>query len=323
MALIDNVQDIKKHNSAISIQMELSGVQSFIDDGIDNHIIPAIGRTVFNELIAAKAALTEVQKPAFDFVQKSCVGFLLAYYSVSGAVQINSGGIYVVKGANTAPASDKKLMALRKDGFEKGYNALEFAVNYLEANKDSFPTYKNSDERKKNRSMFINSSAEFQESGVNIGNNAQLYQVLRTYQEDAERTYVNNLIGTELNILLRGLILNGGASGIQKQLIKEIQRPVASLTMLEAIPYLSLSIDATGIYQLSETVGGISGNVENRTAAEINRVQIAMYRLQQKGEGQLETLRKWITKHKDEFPEYTVPGVIDLNDDPNSNIYFL
>lgn len=323
MELITSGLEIKRHNSAVVVGIQLSGVKSFIDDAINKNILPKIGRETFTEIVNARESLTAIQKPLFDLLQKACVGFMMAYYSTSGAIQINDGGISVLKGSNFLPASDKKLMALRKDSFEKGYESLELALEYLEAYINDFTTYKNSSERKENRSLLINTSYEFQNSGVNIGNSSQLYQILRTYQVDAERTYINPLLGDELNDLIRGLIIEGGATPIQMQLINEIRRPLANFTMLEAIPYMAVSIDATGIYKLSESVGGMAANVETKASADVSSLQAAMFRLQAKADNQIEQLRKWIAKHKSEFIQYIVPTTVDFNDDPNSNIYIL
>lgn len=323
MSLINSNQEIKRHNSAVSIDLTIESVQSFIDDGINRNIIPKIGRVFFNEIVDARDNLTSDQKIVFNLLQKSCIGFMMAYYSTSGALQISDAGISVLKGANNLPASDKKLMALKKESYQIGYHSLEQAVNYISESPAKFPTYQASKEHAKNRALLINNSSEFQESGVNIGYNAQLYDVLRIYQKDVESTYLLPLLGTNLRARLKTSILNNSLSEIEDDLLSELRKPVACFTLLEAIPYLAISLDSSGIYQLNETVGGISGNVENRTAAEVDRLSRAMYHLQAKGERQVETLRKWLQKNKDQFPEYAATSKVDLNDDPNSNIYVL
>jgi hypothetical protein len=324
MALITTSADIKRHNSAVAFNLNITSVQSFIDDAINKHIIPAVGREAFNAINQPIDQLTEGQKPLHDLLQKACVGFLLAYYSGSGALQINDSGLFVLKGANQLPASDKKLMTLRSDSFEKGYESLELAIEYMEAHLTEFPLYHLSEQRKTNRSLIINSANEFQSAGININNSSHVYKVLRTYQVDAESTYINPLLGDDLSALIRNVILNGNGTDIQKQLIKEVQRPVATFTMMEAIPWMALSIDATGVYTLSNSVGGMAANVETKATADSGRLQRAMFMLQAKGDQQLETLRKWINKRKAEFSAvYTPPDLVDINGDLTSNVIFL
>jgi hypothetical protein len=323
MELIKDASEIKKHNSAIDKSIEINNVKSFIDDAIESHIIPRIGRAQFDQIVAARDALTDKQKPLFNLLQRSCVGFMLAYYAVSGAITIDNTGIFVTKGTNKLPASDKKLMSLRKDSFLKGYGSLEQAIDYLEENLADFPLYLVSDQHKKNRSLLINSSSEFESAGVNIGGNAQLFQILKAYQIDAENTYINNILGDDLNETLRAAILSGTTSDIQKQLLTKVRSAVASLTMMEAIPYISISIDSDGIFQLSDSVGGMAANVETKSSASEGRLQSAMFGFQVKGERQIEKLRQWLKKNKSEFTDYTVPTSVILNSDPTSNFYFL
>lgn len=325
MALIDNPEEIKKHNSAVSITLKLADIQSFIDDSVNQHLIPAIGRDAYDDLVAGRAGypLNSKQSVAFLLLQKAAVGFILAYYTNSGALQITSAGITVSKGPNTLPASDKKLMVFKRDNFDRGYNNLELLVNYLEANIDDFILYKGSDEHLSNRSLLINNSSEFQKSGVNISNNAHLYQTLRTYQPDIERSAIVPVLGRALYGKLVAIILNGGGTDKEKDLINQVRRPLAQLTMLEAIPWMAISLDAGGVYQLSETVGGISGNVENRSAAETSRLQAAMMSLECRSEGQLEDIKNWLTENSADFPDYVVTETININDGSAPNVYWL
>src|SRR5690606_36293899 len=124
--------------------------------------------------------ITAKESALLLLLQKAAVNFALGYYVNSGAVNISNAGITVTKSDKRLPASDKKLVALRRDCFESAYGALEKAVDYLESNLADFTEYAGSDEYKANRAYFINNSKDFQSNGVNIGNSAQLYQVLKT-----------------------------------------------------------------------------------------------------------------------------------------------
>lgn len=325
MALIDNTAEIKSRNSAISLNIELANIQSFIDDAIDKHLIPAIGRTQFDALVAGKDGYTDgsKEKTLLILLQKATAGFMLAYYSNTGSLEISNTGIHVSTSTTKRPASDKKLMILRRQSFSDGYGALELAVNYLEVYLNDFPIYKASDEHFNNRALILNTSSEFQLGGVNIGNSAHLYQVLRIYQSGVEVNTIDALLGTSLTDKLRGLVLNGGGTIKEKLLIKKLYRPIAYFTMAEAIPYIAISIDPTGIYELSETVGGISGNVENRSAAQEKRLQNAMNALIMSGEAQLETIKQWVIENKTDFMDFTVPEDVNINDGSAPNLYYL
>jgi hypothetical protein len=322
MALIDTIAEAKQHNSALAANMQMTSVQSFLDEAINRHIIPAIGYSQYEELLAAKAAApTDKQKRVINLLQKSLTGFMVYYWADQGAVKFSDQGIHVSKSESNLPASDKKIMALKKQNVFSGYNNLELAVSFLEENLNNFPLYKDSNEHQNNRALLINTSSEFQTSGINIGNDARLYATLRIYQSDIESTYIEPLLGTTIKDALHTAILNGSLGDTYKALLKRVQKAIAFYTIAEAIPYMAITLDPSGIFELSETVGGISGNVENRASASDRKLAVAMNGYLQKAEQQIEVIRKYLKANAADF-KYITPEVVEIND-PNNNVYFI
>jgi hypothetical protein len=321
MALLDTILDIKRHNSAISANIRLDNLQSFIDEGLDRHVYHAIGYDQVTELITAKQTATPKQKRVLDLLQKATVAFMVYYWADQGAVQFSDLGIHVAKDNTKLPASDKKIIALKKQNISSGYTALETAVSFLEDNINDFPIYKGSAEHESNRALLINTATEFQGSGVNINQDARLYATLRTYQETIESTYIEPVLLYDIKEALHQAIMNNSLSPEQQQLLKRVRKAVAAFTMAEAIPYMVLSMDASGIFQLSETVGGISGNVENRSSASDKRLAIAMNRYQMSAEQHLEVVRKYLVSHREQFG-YTAAESININDN-YQNVFYL
>lgn len=323
MQLIDSIEEVKKHNSAISENMDLENLQSYIDDGIEKHIIPVVGYNQFKALITAKAENpTDVQQRVITLLQKSAVGFMVYYWADQGAVEFSNVGIHVAKSDKMLPASDKKILALKKQNKSSGFSNLENAITFLEDHLSDFPIYQSSSEHQQNRALLINTAAEFERAGVLIGGDARIYQALRVYQEDMESTYIEPLLGADLFEALRSGVLNHNLSDDHKALLIKVQKAVAYHTISEAIPYLAITIDSGGVFQLSETVGGISGNVENRSAASQSSLANAMYGYLSKAESQIAKIRKYITANSDLY-DYSPAPVVDINDFPDNNTYFL
>lgn len=320
MALLDTHLDIKRHNSAIG-KIEMINLQSFIDEALDRHIYQAIGYNQVAELIEQKATATPKQKRVLDLLQKAATAFMVYYWADQGAVQFSDLGIHVAKDNNRLPASDKKIIALKKQNISSGYAALETAVTFLEENIDDFPVYKESAEHERNRALLINTATEFQGSGVNINQDARLYQTLRTYQETIESTYIEPVLGTYIKDQLHDGIMTGTLSPDHQKLLKLVRKAIAAYTLAEAIPYMVLSMDASGIFELSETVGGISGNVENRSSASDKRLAIAMNRYQMSAEQHLEVVRKYLVSHREDFG-YTAAEPINVNDSYTNTYLF-
>jgi hypothetical protein len=228
----------------------------------------------------------------------------------------------VSRSEKTAPASDKKLMQLRKYNLKKGYAALEMLINYLEDNIILFPYYEASDAHKKNRGLLINQTLEFQESGVQLFDNYQLYKTLKIHQANAEETFLQPTLGQTISDNLYAKILANNLTADEKSLLKKVQKPLAAFTMAEAIRSKAVTIDADGVFQLSETVGGISGNVENRNPPSDQLLNRAACGFTMRGEQELETLRQYLTANHEKY-SYTIPTAVNINDGSAPNVYLM
>ncbi|WP_285055137.1 DUF6712 family protein [Pedobacter ginsengisoli] len=323
MSLLDNPAEVKLHNSAVAANIDLQNVQSFIDDAILKHLVPAIGQEQFDVIVAGKGGYADGSKGkrVLLLLQKAAVNFMVGAYADFGAVQINSAGISVIKSSNSAPASDKKLMILKRKSLFDAFNALEAAVNFLESNINDFTEYKNSVNHIANRSLLINTAYDFQFAGVNIGSSSRFYQALRIYQRKVESDHIEPLIGSVLMDMLRGFVLTSTGNAKQKALITKLQPAVAFFTMAKALVYLPVSVDESGAYELSETVGGISGNVENRNPAQEKQLMTARSGYLCDGKTELATITKWLVANKADFPDYAVPEDFDMNDGSAPNVY--
>lgn len=326
MALIDTTEELKRHNSSVTVGLQVKSLESFLADAYDKKIIPAIGRAQFNALVNGKADFEagSNQETLLHLVQKAAVNFAIGFYVAYGSVLLNNSGAQVSTSESMKPASDKKLMALRRQSIADAYTALEQAVEFLEENLGAFTDYANATAHYLNRALFINSSIEFNTiSGIRV--DAQLYDSLRNHLQGIEDDQIKVVVGEDLFDALKQKVLNGNATDDEKALIKRIQKVLAPLTIAEAIPYKLIRIEEGGIFQLSDTVGGISGNVENKTPANEMAVQAAMVKLCSKGESELESLRKWLNANADKFSDYVVQkskGEVNVNT-AGSGLYYL
>lgn len=316
MALIDTNTELKRHNSSVTVSLDVASLQSFLDDAINKHIVPAVSREVYDLLLPKNFAAGSAEETILLLVQKSAVNFAIAYYTDFGAVLLSNSGAQVAKSNNLLPASDKKILQLRRQSMSSGYTSLELAVEFLEKNLTAFTTaYQASEAHAENRSRYINSSLEFNKACPKQID-AQLFSAVKSVQGEVEDREILAVLGEDLADRIRGKILNGGASEIELKLIRKIQKALAPLAMAGAIPYNMITMDASGIYQLSDTVGGISGNVENRAPASEKALQAAMVRLISSGESALQDLRTFLADNAAEFQEdYTPPEDVDMTTD--------
>lgn len=325
MALIDTAEELQAANSSITKQLSVSSLQSFLDTAEWNIITPVVGFEQLQELIAGKDAFAEgsAELQALRLLQRAAVNLALAEYAAFGAVVVDDMGIGVLSGDKKAPASDKKVMALRKQASAYGWGALEQCLRFFENNLGRFAKYTASGERKANLSCFISFSTDFPQK---VRVSAELLFGLRAVVEQCQDNYLGNLLGEALINRLKDSIYNRIISPAESQALTYIRRALGSVVLAEAVALRLATLDVTGLYQLSETVGGISGNVENRSSADLNRVEAIMNKLRRDGEADLERLRKWLNEHSAEFPEYaksTSDVLGSMNENPDSKIFFI
>jgi hypothetical protein len=296
MTLITTTEDLKSANSAVVHDLNFESIQSFVGDASINDMIPAIGRPAY--IFIGTGGDDEAISIARQLAQKAEANLAIAYYVNFGSVQLGENGAHVYQDDHYRIASDKKIAVLGNQARMDGYRALEGLLAYMETERNKFPVYLNSDERKANLSNFINFTAEFNEA-LDIGKNVLLFRSLKSYIQDAEVEHIEPLLGDEYTALLRAKILEGNCNPTERQLLKQIAKVVSQFAIAEAIPYRAVSLDANGIFINTVGVSAGGANTERQTTAELSRLQLAMHKALCNGRTNVDRLRKFISKNKD------------------------
>lgn len=307
MAIFDNNKELKAINSAFTTSFELDNIQSFLDDAIIKEITPAIGSATYTQLLSEKqGGISEGSSKAqlLHLLQKACLSIALGNYAAFGSLQIQDSGITVLSRENARPASDAKVTQLRKQSLSEGFDALELAIEFLEAHISEFPVYAISEAHQNNRTLFINSSKEFSEASA-LPITAQVFNALRSEVARVERDFIEPLIGEPLTDDLHTKIRAKKIEGLDQKLIQRIQRTIAPLSLAGIIPYQLLKMDSLGGFQLNDS--------EVLSSSNEQKLQMAMFRLNSRGEAELASLTKWLNTNKDAFPSYATGKVSSTN----------
>lgn len=321
MNLITTSAIFKQAYSAIDVDFALSSIKSFIDDADENYIIPVIGRTTFDKVISLGEGTSTAEKVIVNLLRKAEANFAVNLYVSAGSVNISDAGISVSKTEKSLPASDKKLVTLKSDTIEAGFNLLYNALDQIEANKDALD-YNDTQERAKNLAMFINNAREFQMAGINIGSSNNLYQTLRTYQFTPEVYQVEKLLGNSITQTLRNGILNNELEPLYAELLKKVRRAVAPLTMVEAIPFKVVAVNANGVFTTNHTDGGSSSNIENRNPASENNIQRLINKCQEKADLALLDIENYLNENAEDLEIQPKGEPIKINE-PGSKFYYM
>lgn len=321
--LLKTTTELKSHFSNIEKDYNIGSLNSFIEDAENDLVIPEIGQAMYDAVKIAYEASIAVVPTAMDakmqtlhrYIQKAITHFALYLSSDSGSFYISDSGYYVSISADRKPVSDKKMMLFRKGRAEAGYKALQLAIEYLETNIAEliFEPYATADQHLASRSYFINDAKTFTKYFRTIKGSPVTFRAMLDAQDESERRYLIKILGEDLFDSLKEKILDDDLTLIDKKLMPYIQRPLAYLTMAEAIPVLPIEFDGTNLFVNSLPAYGNSENVESKSAADQSRLSVLMNKCMMTGNENLKRLTDYLVKNAADFPLYVVADDYDEN----------
>lgn len=311
MRYFKNDSEFKEACSAIDAKFELDSIRTYVLDA-EYSIEPIIG-------IATAEAVSEDND--LLSVMRSCIANLaLGAYTSSGAVMISNAGIQVATGSNRAPASDKKLMAFKRDAMERGWQNFERLITMLERKKTE--PWIGSVERKMYMSTLFSNSTEFGPFG-GVGITATVFQGFKNTIENVQDDLLEPVLGRELLDHLIGFNSQSISDINDKKLQRLCMRVVAPQVVADALRYNAIELSEGGVYQSSITAA--TDNVEVKSSAAASSLLRTINRLTQESEACLVKLNKFLKEHADVYSSAKAsvyPGD-KMNQERDSNLYFM
>ena len=251
--LINNQQELKEIlGGAINKNLSWASIGNFIGQAETKHIIPVIGRELYNELDTTPAAdRTPEQKVALGLLGQS-----LAYYGLLEALpflntQIGDGGIQ----ESSSPARQWVFHEMQETASSNADTFLDQALSFFEFNAAKFNSWTNSDAFTISKELFISSTEELSRY-INIQRSRRTFLAFRPFLLRAQDIYIVPALGEELAAELEAARKSGLAlpADLQK-LLKVVQPALAHFALLEAAPELAIAITSGGFKVLSENEG--------------------------------------------------------------------
>lgn len=322
MIWVTTDEQLKKAVSAVTVDLSINSIDSFLLD-VESDFLMLIGKVAKDELVALPDHIATV------YMRAACVNLALAAYASSGAMQISDAGMHVTKSDRLLPASDKKIVAFKRDRYRAGWGYFEKCVAQMEADAVAFPGWAASEERARYMTLFIDYSFEFGlYSKVNVS--PDLYQRLRPEIRKTEIDMISPVLGSTVWTELK-LRKNGGGDGLDgkwQELLEQVLRALGPLAVADAMPYQMVDVGKDGVFQLSEAaLSSTSDNIEARNVVQQRVMAGLLTRLVSEGEAELERLRKFLNANRDTFdsaPEHEDSPLSKINEGADdSNVYFL
>lgn len=323
--------DLKKYVS-VNASMSITEMTIFLGD-VDRTITKKhLGTSFFNEIQAAYNASISTptatapnakQAALIELLKSATANFAIAKWIPSGQLSIDSSGIRIANTETYKTAFQWQIKELERSVNEVGFNALEEALDYLEANIDDFTTYKNSNEFKENNVLFLRSSVEMSKYYSAFNNSRFNYLKIRSIIRKTEDFEIKSILLPDLYADYKTKLQNGETLGANAKALVELAKPaIAHLSIARAINELSASINPDG-FLVFESVG--SNNYDGKKQAGDSALTRVAYAAELDGQSYLKILKDYLETNKADYPLYTndpkyvLPAdETEINDDTKS-----
>lgn len=226
--IIKDIAELRK-TVKVSANVQFDVVEPFIRSARDLFLLRYLGRELIEVL--ESGTVPDRAMELRNLVQMS-LGPLAMWVGASElSVRIGDSGMTVENNKDKfVAASETKITNVTESLERRGFQYLDFVLEYLEKNKDQFPEWTESSYYTIRSGNYIRSAIQFQELGkVDISYSRLTFESLRPLMSNIEEHYITDFIGEELDDTLR-LVLDAGQSDPQKRLIANIRKFIACKT---------------------------------------------------------------------------------------------
>ncbi|TDB67128.1 DUF6712 family protein, partial [Arundinibacter roseus] len=195
--LINSIEELKESIGGIQQTMNWRTWKPFVQQAEMLYILPAIGQELYDELSEAQT-LSDKQSTLLDWLRMAIAEYADLLGGMRLVLHTSDAGKQAPSGANMQSPGKWMIVAARKEAINKADLALEQALQYLESNKASFTTWKNSLSYTLSKELFIGSATEMTAYFPAARHSRRIYLALRDYLRKAEKFYIKPLLGDAL-----------------------------------------------------------------------------------------------------------------------------
>lgn len=257
----------------IEKNVKFEGLSPIIRQVEEDHLIPLIGEDVFNALntaftdAAQETSLTDPQKALLQRCRDVIAPLVCYNFTPQTEVKLNDAGAQRMETGTNKTAYQNQVNNFRDQMLADADKAVERLYKFLEANKETYPDWQQSDEYADYRSLFIKTGAEFN-ANFSSASPYRNYYAMRAQMFDVEQSTIKKLLGADLFDSLKETDADpeGVFTAQEKNLLISIKKAVAYLTVANAIPFLNVKIDGNGL-TIMNAAGGQDDQLTKRSAA--------------------------------------------------------
>ncbi|AHM62313.1 hypothetical protein D770_20320 [Flammeovirgaceae bacterium 311] len=266
------------------------------------YIIPAISDEFYLELeekYTTGAELDPKEQEVLKRLQSALANYMLCIYGPKGMVRVGDAGIVETNSANTTPTRQWVLRSWKRAHMKAGDKALDYALKYLEDNKEFFTTWAESEAYTESKELIFRNAGQLAEY-INVSNSRRTFMKLKPFIRRAERRVLRQVLGDDLFQEVKDN-LKAAAPGEQyTKLLQEYIRPaMAPIVLQMGISEMNLEVSEDGI-RIKSTNDGLE---QDQPAGSDDKS--ALFRsLDTNGEAELEDLKQFLMKEIDTYPAF-------------------
>ncbi len=303
--------DKLKEYAELSGEANFASVKPTLRIVEQKHIVPILGRDLYDVLNAAILTATNVDPLPQEFVdlQEKCrhaIGPLFCYYYADKAdVKLSDSGMKRSESNNLKTAYQEQRTKFKEANLSEGEDALEELIQFLEENFNDYTEWTDSDNFKRYRSMFIKTGGEFAQFFPSNCPHRNFW-AMRAKMFEIEENMIRPILGKELFESLKEKLLDlvPDMGDEENLLLEKIRYAIANYTVAYSVPFLNVRIDGSGLSVVA--AASFSTNDKENTRAGIDPKILSAYIAECKESGAtwINNLTKFLTENKTVFPTW-------------------
>lgn len=294
MKFFNDISEFKTYvGGAVNLSVELASMMPTILDVAHEIIEPWLDATTFAAISADTLPTSGIHGDLLPYVQRALAKLSLFQYSKIGTIQLSGDGFTRTENEARGVKTPYKYQEndYRSVHHHYGYEALERMLQYLDQNEDTYPDWKGSTARTRNRALFIMYASEMRQVHDKKVSR-YVYETIRYIIAEVEGDHIEPLIGTpffdELKTKHLAKTLGVAAdendaeqvalADKEKKLLLLLQKAIAHMSIQQAIKrnWLFFDGDKVGVkerlepqgYEREGTAGGQAVSLKLRAHLE-------------------------------------------------------
>lgn len=247
-------------------------VKPSIEHAERRFLLPILGEGLYQDLQTKFTANTLSGKDQILFkkLQLALSSLTLYLYAPISEVQLSDNGLRRGHSEQMPGAFKYQVQEYRKAMLERGFEALEDAIAYLNANAADFSLWTNAPEFLSFRQLFIRTGSELQQYFTGIRFPRMLFLLLRSSMFNVQELTLAPAISTNIYKGLCSKYTSAAPNftAEEKQLLDYVCRSLAHLTVARGLPVVVATLDEHGASIL--TGGEDAGSHNSKRAPASN-----------------------------------------------------